>query len=316
MGAPVSAGILGLMVVNTLLPLLALWWLIAPQRAGRLEWAAKTLLILAYLFCVTYASVWLVPSVYAPSAYFVLYVIAVGLSWLSVRQRPWPLASGGARARVGLYLAFAVVFVGIGLYGRAGREAPDADTIALDFPLRDGRFYVASGGSNRAVNYHFDAPQRYRGQSLGLDIVAFDRLGQRAAGLKPADPEAYTVFGLPVYAPCDGRVKHVVDGLPNQSPPDADAAHLAGNHVVLACGAAEIVLAHLRERSIEVKAGDLVQRGQRLGAVGNSGNSSEPHLHLHAQRAGDGDPLLDREPLAMTFGGRSLSRGIVRLEAQ
>jgi hypothetical protein len=305
-----------LMMINTLLPLLALWWLVAPQRAGRLEWLAKALMILAYLFCVAFASVWLVPSVYAPYAYFALYVIAIGLSWITARARPWPLATGGAKLRFGLHLAFAAVFAAIGAYGWAGRAAPEGETIALEFPLRDGRFYVASGGTNRAVNYHYDAPARYRGQSLGLDIVAFDRLGQRAAGLKPADPAAYTVFGLPVYAPCDGTVKRAVDGLPDQSPPDTDHAHLAGNHVIVACGNAEIVLAHLREGSIEVREGDAVRRGQRLAAVGNSGQTTEPHLHIHAQRAGAGDPLLDREPLGMTFGGRSYARGIVRPEVR
>lgn len=304
-----------LTLVNTLLPLLALWWLIAPQRAGRLEWLVKALMILAYLFCIAMASVWLVPSVHALHAYFALYVVAIGLSWLTARARPWAPATPGAKVRIGLYAAFTGIFVAIGAYGWAGRAAPDAQSVELDFPLRDGRFYVASGGANRAVNYHYAAPARYRGQSLGLDIVAFDRLGQRAAGLKPRDPEAYTVYGLPVHAPCDGRVKHAVDGLPDQAPPDVDRAHLAGNYLVIECGAAEVVLAHLRDGSVEVRAGELVRRGQRIAAVGNSGNTTEPHLHIHAQRAGDGDPLADREPLAMTFGGRTLARGIVRRDA-
>jgi hypothetical protein len=312
-----TPGAFGLMLVNTLLPLLALWWLMVPQRASRLEWGAKVAMIVAYLFAVALASVWLVPSVYAPRAYFALLPLAVVLSWLTVRKRPVALPTTGAKARCALYLAFAVAFVAIGLYGWAGRAAPAADAVALEFPLRDGRFYVASGGANRAVNYHFDAPARYRGQSLGLDIVAFDHLGQRAAGITPKDPGDYTIFGMPVYAPCDGTVKRAVDGLPDRVPPDADREHPAGNHVVLACGDAEVVLAHLRDGSVEVKEGAEIRRGQRIAAVGNSGNTSEPHLHIHAQRAGgDGDPLLDREPLAMTFNGRTLARGIVNPERE
>lgn len=308
------SAILGLVLVNTLLPLLGLWWLIAPQRCSRAEWLAKAALVLAYLVGVALASVWLVPTVYAPQAYFALFVVALGLSWLTARKRPWALDSASARARVVAYLALAATFAAIGAYSWTGRAAPAAPAVALEFPLRDGRFYVASGGSNALVNHHLSAPQRVRGQSLALDVVAYDQLGQRAAGLLPADPEAYSIFGMPVFAPCDGAVTRVVDGLADQSPPATDRERPAGNHVVLECGAAEVVLAHLRDGSIEVKAGQVVRRGDRLAAVGNSGNSSEPHLHIHAQRAGGAEPFLAREPLAMTFDGRPLSRGIVRLE--
>jgi hypothetical protein len=306
--------LLALMVVNTLLPLLGLWWLIAPQRCSRAEWAAKAGLVLAYLFCIALASVWLVPSVYAPHAYFAMFALLLPISWMLVRKRPRALDSARARTRFVAYLALAATFAAIGAYGWLGRAAPAMPAVALEFPLRDGRFYVASGGSNALVNNHLSAPPRYRGQSLALDIVAFDGLGQRASGVLPADPEAYSIFGMPVFVPCDGAVKHVVDGLPDQSPPASDPERLAGNHVVLECGAVEVVLAHLREGSIEVKRGQLVRRGDRLAAVGNSGNTSEPHLHIHAQRPGGGDPLLDREPLAMTFAGRPLARGIVRRE--
>jgi hypothetical protein len=80
-----SLHMLVLVVVNTLLPLLALWWLIAPQRGSRLEWLAKVVLVLAYLACVALASVWLMPSVCAPQACFVPFAIALGLSWLTAR---------------------------------------------------------------------------------------------------------------------------------------------------------------------------------------------------------------------------------------
>jgi hypothetical protein len=237
-----------------------------------------------------------------------MFVGALGLSWLGARRQPWALASRGARVRFGLYLAAAAALAAAGVHAWLGRGAPDAPAIALDFPLRDARFYVASGGRNVLVNTHLDATPAFRAHSFALDIVAVDRLGQRADGLLPEDPEAYTVFGLPVYAPCDGTVRRVVDGLPDQRPPALDRGNVAGNHVVLACGAAEVMLAHLRRGSVEVREGDTVKRGDRLAAVGNSGYSGEPHLHVHAQRAGPGG---DGEPLAMTFGGRTLSRGLV-----
>jgi hypothetical protein len=62
-----------------------------------------------------------------------------------------------------------------------------------------------------------------------------------------------------------------------------------------------VELAHLQRRSVRVAAGDPVTAGTPLGLVGNSGNTSEPHLHVHAETdAGEGVP--------MTFEGRFLIR--------
>ena len=55
---------------------------------------------------------------------------------------------------------------------------------------------------------------------------------------------------------------------------------MLGNHVVIATPAGHVVLAHLRRGSVAVAPGDRVLTGSRVGACGNSGNSSEPHVHL------------------------------------
>jgi murein DD-endopeptidase MepM/ murein hydrolase activator NlpD len=67
------------------------------------------------------------------------------------------------------------------------------------------------------------------------------------------------------------------------------AAGLAGNHVVLqlAQGRGYVALAHLQRGSICVARGDLVLSGQRLGACGNSGNSTEPHVHVQVMDGAD-----------------------------
>ena len=300
----VGSSIVLLKLTNTLLPLLGLWWVLSPHRGSRKEWVAKVIFVAAYLFAVAFASVWLVPSVYAPYVYGIAFVLLLPLSWLGARSRAWPLPTPAARVRFAVYLALAAVCVGVGIYGWLGRAAPRAEAVALEFPLREGRFYVASGGANALVNDHFGAGAAEPGGVLALDIVAVDRLGQRSAGLRPDDPEAYTIFGLPVYAPCDGTVKRVVDGLPDRSPaPPADDA-APGNQVVILCGTTEVVLSHLREGSIEAHAGDAVKRGQRIAAVGGSGRITEPHLHVHAQSP-------DGAARAMSFNGRTLSRGLV-----
>ena len=58
----------------------------------------------------------------------------------------------------------------------------------------------------------------------------------------------------------------------------------AGNHVVLDLGHGEYaLLAHMQRGSVRVRVGDRVRTGDVLGLTGNSGNSSEPHLHFHVQ---------------------------------
>ncbi len=83
-----------------------------------------------------------------------------------------------------------------------------------------------------------------------------------------------------------------------------------GNHVILRCGEAEVVLAHMRHDSVKVAPGDAVATGDPLGEVGNSGASTEPHLHMHAQRpAPRGAPPISGAPLALRVDGRFLVRG-------
>ena len=80
----------------------------------------------------------------------------------------------------------------------------------------------------------------------------------------------------------------------------------AGNHVVIDHGNGERALyAHLVPGSIPVRVGTTVKRGQALGKCGNSGHSSEPHLHWHLQTAeGEGLPprfvdyVADGKPVA------------------
>ena len=98
--------------------------------------------------------------------------------------------------------------------------------------------------------------------------------------------------------------------MPDFEVPNQDTVNRLGNHVILRCGGAEIVFAHMREGSVTVAPGDRVSVGDRVGEVGNSGASTEPHLHIHAQRpAPEGAPQISGEPLALRIDGRFLVRG-------
>jgi len=88
----------------------------------------------------------------------------------------------------------------------------------------------------------------------------------------------------------------------------------AGNYVVLCCGpGAYVFLAHLQHESVQVEPGDSVSTGRQLAAIGNSGNSWEPHLHLSAQRSAGAATVLDADPRPLTFDGRfPIRNGVIR----
>ncbi|HSF38642.1 MAG TPA: M23 family metallopeptidase, partial [Thermoanaerobaculia bacterium] len=66
-----------------------------------------------------------------------------------------------------------------------------------------------------------------------------------------------------------------------------------GNYVILRHAGGEFSqYAHLKQGSVKVKAGDKVTRGQVIGQLGHTGNSTEPHLHF--QLTDGPDPLYSR----------------------
>ncbi len=129
----------------------------------------------------------------------------------------------------------------------------------------------------------------------------------------PADPKAYGIYGARVLAPCAGLVLLAVDGLPDMRVPEVDRDHLAGNHVMLRWvdpnTNADVLLGHLRPGSVQVRAGATVAVGDWLGSAGNSGNTGEPHLHIHPQRPGPAGAPLGGDPLPILFGVRLPVRG-------
>ncbi len=161
--------------------------------------------------------------------------------------------------------------------------------IAIAPPLRGPGWLVGNGccdelnphrGAVIAVNGAQYAPERF-----AIDFVQLDPNRRLFSG--PAGSlSSYAYFGVPVYAVADGAVVHVEDGageeIPGAMPAGKTLSTLAGNHVIMDLGTGHFaVYAHLQLRSIKVKAGDRVHRGDILGRLGNSGNTSNPHLHFH-----------------------------------
>lgn len=141
-----------------------------------------------------------------------------------------------------------------------------------------GEWYAFWGGHDAYQNYHVVAPT----QRFAYDfLVVRDGASHTGDGAENTD---YYCFGRPVLAPAAGTVTVASDTLPDNSPGEMTAEAPPGNHVVIDHGNGEYsLLAHFRSGSIRVSAGDPVRAGQVLGECGNSGNSSEPHVHYHLQ---------------------------------
>ncbi|MGE0800816.1 MAG: M23 family metallopeptidase [Lautropia sp.] len=278
------------------------------ERRTRVALAVLTAL---YLIAIGLAGLWLVLPWWLPCFHAALAMAAAARTW---RRRPTHLAAAAASSKIArsVMAASAILLVTVIVVALIARRPP-GETVDLAFPLDAGTYLVANGGNHTLLNAHLgtfedERFRAYRGQSYGVDLVRIDGMGRRARGLLPADPRAYAIYGDRISAPCDGRVIAAVDGAPDMPPPHPDRSRMAGNHVLLDCAGVWVLLGHLAPGSVAVATAQQVARGQTLGRVGNSGNTGEPHLHIHAQRPGSEAELLSGDPLPIRLDGRYLVR--------
>ncbi len=150
-------------------------------------------------------------------------------------------------------------------------------TLHLPFAAGD-EWTIFWGGDNREQNHHVDYPEQRH---------AYDILICRDGATHTGDGKTltqYFAWGRPIVAPAPGTVIEVEGDMPDNAPGVMDRKHPFGNHVVLDCGNHEYaVFAHLKRGSVSLKAGARVNTGEQIGLCGNSGNTSQPHLHFHLQ---------------------------------
>jgi hypothetical protein len=308
-------------LLQLLIPVLLLLWLGLRPAPSRLGFGLQVLGTGLMLFALARVGLWALPPWWTPWILGGIWAVLVGrglvLRARSLEESPPHLfprrASGWAAAMV----ALALVLVGGAAVGAAltARSTPPVQVVDIPNPLGPGRYLVAHGGFRELVNGHMKTLDPgvprfadWRGQSYAVDLMGINRMGLRTPGWRPEDPARYAIFGAPVHAPCAGTVLAAENTLPDMTVPVMDTAHMMGNHVLLQCGEVMLLLAHLREGSVEVAAGERVELGTLLGEVGNSGNTSEPHLHIHAQRAGTAAAPISGEPLVLRIDGRILVR--------
>ncbi len=163
---------------------------------------------------------------------------------------------------------------------------PPTDLV-LAPPLKGSRYVAGDGCCDSIRHVRATLPLNghlYDGQRFAIDWEQLDTQGRFRTG-EPSVPQNYVIYGQPVYAVADATVTAAVDGMPD-STPGALPANIGvdqadGNHVILDLGNGRYALyAHLEPHSVKVAPGQRVRRGDVLGHVGTSGNSSEPHLHF------------------------------------
>lgn len=181
--------------------------------------------------------------------------------------------------------------------------AQQPSSVTYHFPLA-GRSFIAAGATPHSHHRWVAA------EEFALDIARFGDGTRtfRGDGTRLTD---YYAYGAEVLAAADGTVVSVIDQREEgteflRRPGEAFAAynervgqmqaqlmekgldHIAGNVVVIDHGNGEFShYAHLAKGSTKVKKGDKVVRGQVIGLLGNSGNSTEPHLHFQITNGPD-----------------------------
>ena len=180
-----------------------------------------------------------------------------------------------------------------------GSSQPPANAVVLDLPFR-GSWRVENSPARRVPSHGTYA----FGTSHAIDFVAVNDADRSAPRtwrclVAPERPEVFLGFGQPILAPLSGTVIAVLDGQPDHEGRRSQltlvpymlgqaerirkgVAAVAGNHVVIAAGTNGpfVLLAHLRQGTVQVRPGQPLEAGDPVGECGNSGNSTEPHVHV------------------------------------
>jgi hypothetical protein len=297
-----------LSVLMLIVPAALIAWLWRRRSKTKLDWLLRLAVAATYVIGVVLWGQWPMMSLHLRWVLIATLILAAAISFGRTREAPFYMRNG-----VGWWLSFGgrallVAVFGLRLLLALQGRTYAGEALAVAAPLHGGRYVVDHGGSNTLLNYHSEV----RPQTYALDISKVSALGVRARGALPRQLERYAIYGDTLYSPVSGTVAFAVDGRPDLTPPEMDRKQIAGNHVWIHSGNAYLLLAHLKKGSVRVRPGQTVSAGEPIGQVGNSGNTSEPHLHIHAVRI-EGEVSPERllrfgEPIPLLVEGRFLVR--------
>ena len=192
-------------------------------------------------------------------------------------------------------------------YVVAPLKIADAKPLIIGPPLAGAGWVAANGCCNPDITHRGSVQSvngaLYDSQRFAIDWMRLDEQGRLVHG-DESDVHNYSDYGADVLAVADAKVVSVLDNLNDQVPgrlPEPSSITIEtvdGNHVVLDLGGERFAFyAHLQKGSIKVRPGDAVKKGAVLGKLGNTGNTSAPHLHFHIMNrpspmASDGIPYV------------------------
>lgn len=250
------------------------------------------------LFIYLYGT-WVYLSIYVRYAFGILYILAVLMALLRLRKEPPPKKKLALWRKSSLSFFTILMLILSILYFTGTTGNPQ--TVDLAFPFKTGRYFVLQGGKGLPSNFfHFSI----RGAIYAMDIVRLNKYGGRANKVFSKNLDDYAIFADTVYSPCSGRVIRTETDNPDNIPPNMERGPKNTNMVVIETDTYTVFLAHLKQGSVMVKAGDEVKVGEPLGRAGNSGFSAEPHLHIQVHALEKDKNWYQSKPLYIHFNGR------------
>ncbi|HFJ9418868.1 peptidase M24 [Bacillus cereus] len=249
-------------------------------------WKKYVLVILVAFLLTSWSVIYLVNGIISVVFWWSIQAFSFVSSFILIGSVLLFVWKGIFRKRIDRTLLFIVLFsiIGawpLGWFANIGGLAYPADVhstspkVVVRFPLNE-RALIGWGGARLETNYHVIKPN----ERWAYDILI------PPAEVKSSKLDDYGIYGAKVMAPASGTVVSINNDEKDLVPGSDDFQSMAGNHIYLRLDETGtfLVLAHLKKGSIKVKEGQHVNEGEFLAQVGNSGSSSEPHLHIHHQR--------------------------------
>ncbi len=186
-----------------------------------------------------------------------------------------------------------------------GKNYP-LDGVELEFPLKNGSYYIASGGSSKLINNHMrDYPNA---QQYAIDINKLGKNKSVSKGILSNVNKDHHIFSDTIYCPCNGKIVEIKNNVKDNEfgSMNVTSENGTGNFVNIFCEEDIFVfIPHMKQFSVLVSENMIIKKGMPLGLVGISGFSQEPHLHIQAAKYEVDSTLVG---IPIFFNGKSLFR--------